>query len=138
MGGTIRRGDFEKEVFECVFASEDANLAVSAFAFTSPHSLIASDLSGGVSFVDTRVDGLDAVSSYQVHPKTCRNVDVHPVDTHYFATTGTEGNVFIWDSRKMAKNPHPVVTMRQTRTVNSAYFSPVTGNQLLTTGMDDF
>ena len=49
------------------------------------------------------------------------------------------GNVLIWDSRKMGnKNPQPVVTMRQTRTVNSAYFSPVTGNHILTTGMDDF
>ena len=56
--GTIRRGDFEKEVFECVFATEDENIAVSSFAFTSPHTIVASDLSGGVSFIDTRTDGL--------------------------------------------------------------------------------
>ena len=38
----------------------------------------------------------------------------------------------------MDKNPKPVVTMSQSRTVNSAYFSPLTGNHVLTTGMDDF
>ena len=38
----------------------------------------------------------------------------------------------------MSKKPSPVVTMPQSRTVNSAYFSPLTGNSILTTGMDDF
>ena len=48
------------------------------------------------------------------------------------------GNALIWDSRKMSSiHVSPVATMRQTKTVNSAYFSPVTGDRVLTTGMDD-
>lgn len=140
--GTIRMGDFEKGVFDLVFAHpEEKDIAISSFAFVTPTELVASDLSGGISTIDVRCDRKDfsdGITTYKAHPKSCRNVDVHPVNSNYCVSTGTEGSAHIWDLRKMSQNrPKPVLTINQARVINSAYFSPVTGNKILTTGMDD-
>ena len=48
-------------------------------------------------------------------------------------------NVHVWDARKMQskKNPKPLETLVHSKSVNSAYFSPVTGQSIVTTSMDD-
>ena len=56
----------------------------------------------------------------------------------YLAVISPFRTVNIWDLRKMkAKTPLPLWTGKHAKSVESAYFSPVTGHQLLTTSMDD-
>lgn len=73
-----------------------------------------------------------------IHKKGSKVVGLHcnPVDPNLFITCGNDHMARIWDIRYLDSNGHLAV-LSHPRVVNSAYFSPVTGNKILTTCQDN-
>jgi DNA damage-binding protein 2 len=62
---------------------------------------------------------------------TC--VDAHPRRSELLLTTSNDHSMKMWDVRNMAA---PVYTVKATRLLTSAYFSPITGSKILSTCCD--
>ncbi|XP_013390792.1 WD repeat-containing protein 76 [Lingula anatina] len=137
--GTIRRCDFNKAVFDELYATpeEDSNRC-SGFDFLDASNLVVSHSDGDVGLVDIRTKGLAAEHMYQCHRKSVKTINVHPVKKHYFLTGSTDGNACIWDIRQMKdKKPVSVDTLPHGRNLSSAFFSPQTGKFIVTCCVDD-
>ncbi|XP_064477316.1 WD repeat-containing protein 76-like [Ornithodoros turicata] len=133
---TIRRADIETGIFEEIYRAP-IDSGVLYFAWDGPSTMTVSFNDGHVSFVDTRMAG-DQVTRYDVHSHRVRTVDVHPSQSQYFVTASTDRLAKIWDRRKMSKRqPEPIATLQHRRSCTSAFFSPVSGDKVVTTSMDN-
>ncbi|XP_054719663.1 LOW QUALITY PROTEIN: WD repeat-containing protein 76-like [Uloborus diversus] len=129
---TLRCGDMEKEMFEEVHVNETS---LTYFDFLSAPVFIVSQQNGKVSIVDTRSSRKHAVS-HSCHDNKVKTVSVHPLERSYFVTSDTKGMIRVWDLRKLQKLP--IATNKpHKRSINSAFFSPVTGKNILSTSFDD-
>ncbi|XP_052265984.1 WD repeat-containing protein 76-like isoform X2 [Dreissena polymorpha] len=137
--GTLRRGDFESGVFDEVYSvPEEDDVLLRNFSFTSPHTMLVSQNTGNVALVDTRSKSTKAESTYDLNMRALRTVSVHPLQKEIFCTAGVEGTLRVWDLRKMKmKKNEPIVTLPHGKSINSAYFSPLTGKYILSTSLDD-
>lgn len=136
--GTLRCGHFEKNVFENIYYTpEDDDILLRNFVFISPQILLVSQSDGNVAVVDTRTQGYKADETFQASQKGLRTVDIHPTKPDYIITAGLDCNVCLWDIRKTKKKPTKICSMASGRMLNSAYFSPVTGNYILSTSQDN-
>ncbi|XP_062405535.1 WD repeat-containing protein 76 isoform X2 [Sardina pilchardus] len=135
--GAARAGDIERAVFEEVYRSDEG---LKGFDFLSHDftTLLIGDAGGDVAIVDTRTPGISHESLHTLDPKTLRSVHVHPMQKQYFVVTDSSG-AHIYDVRNLnKKSSKPVSTLNgHSRSVSYAYFSPDTGNRVLTTCMDD-
>ncbi|XP_061450746.1 WD repeat-containing protein 76 isoform X2 [Rhineura floridana] len=136
--GTLRCGDLTRAVFDEVYRNEEYHLSAFDFSTVDASTLIVAMWDGEVAVVDRRTPGTSSELSAKLNSKTTRTVHVHPVNRHYFIAAGAE-NVAIYDARHLEKSGgKPVVSLTgHTKSVASAYFSPVTGNRVLTTCADD-
>lgn len=131
---TIRCLDIERGIFDEVFRSPDDN-GVLCMDWGLHNSLIATHSDGMVSLVDSRTRER---SSYALHTRKVRTVDTHPVHEWCFLTGSTDGTARLWDVRNLSKKTaKPIAIMTHHRSCSSAFFSPLTGNQILTTSFDD-
>ncbi|XP_064601418.1 WD repeat-containing protein 76-like [Liolophura sinensis] len=140
--GSLRCAHFDRGVFEEVYSAPvDEYLLLRNFECLNVDSLLVGQSDGSVAMVDRRTPGTEAESLYSLHRKPLRTVSVHPVQKDYFITSCADGNVSLWDIRNlksgMKKNNSSIVDLHHGKGVNSAYFSPITGNFILTTSMDD-
>uniref|UniRef100_F7B4Q5 WD repeat-containing protein 76 n=1 Tax=Ciona intestinalis TaxID=7719 RepID=F7B4Q5_CIOIN len=111
------------------------------FIGKTSQSFILAKYGGDVMLCDTR-ESEDKFKTYGTGMRSLRGVSVHPVDSHYFAVSGNDktlGSALIFDMRKLLrKASHPVVTLHgHKKAANSAIFSPITGNKLVTCCYDD-
>ncbi|XP_060611414.2 WD repeat-containing protein 76 [Anolis sagrei] len=135
--GTIRCGDVTRETFEEVYRNEEYSLSSFDFLASDASTLLVGMWDGKVAVVDRRTPGSSSELSADFDSLT-RTVHVHPVNRHYFISAGAR-NVGIYDVRHLKTlGSKPVVSLAgHTKSVASAYFSPVTGNRVLTTCADD-
>ncbi|MCO5570673.1 hypothetical protein L7F22_024400 [Adiantum nelumboides] len=99
--------------------------------------VLASDNVGLLHQVDIRTNSRIG-KPLLIHKKGSKVVGLHcnPVDPDLFISSGNDHMARIWDMRfldsqgPLAELPHP-------RVVNSAFFSPKTGNKILTTCQDN-
>uniref|UniRef100_A0A3P9IKR3 WD repeat-containing protein 76 n=1 Tax=Oryzias latipes TaxID=8090 RepID=A0A3P9IKR3_ORYLA len=135
--GSLRCMDVEKAVFDDVYDIEDG---LKTFAFMSHDcsTLVVGDWYGEVAIVDRRTPGNSHESLHTLDTKTLRCVSVHPLQMHYFAVAESRA-VNIYDSRCLKKTKSKAVSLLQGHTlgVSSAYFSPCTGNRVLTSCLDN-
>lgn len=135
--GSLRCMDLQKAVFDDVYDIEDG---LKSFDFLSHDcsTLVVGNWFGQVAIIDRRTSGNSHESLYALDPKTLRCVSVHPLQKHYFAVAESKV-VNIYDSRCMKKNKSQAISMLQghSLSISSAYFSPCTGNRVLTTCMDN-
>ncbi|XP_035233010.1 WD repeat-containing protein 76-like, partial [Stegodyphus dumicola] len=129
--GSIRCGDLENRVFSEVYV--DKYSSCSYFDFLSPVSLIVGKKSGCIDVVDFR-NGKSSAKSHECHGHLIETVSIHPINKHYFITA-MHRTVSVWDLRKLQRKPVASITHPKNTTI-SAYFSPVTGNSILTTFCD--
>lgn len=138
--GTLRCGDFEKEVFNEVFSvPEENDDFFRNFSFIdSPHTMLVSHFSGNVSLVDIRTPSTSAEHVYQISKKSLRTVSVHPTQSQYFIAAGVDTKITLWDLRFLTqKSPKPIQMLElHTKAISSAYFSP-TGHKVLSCAADD-
>ncbi|XP_037549712.1 WD repeat-containing protein 76 [Nematolebias whitei] len=135
--GSLRCMDVEKAVFDDVYDT-DNDLKTFAFMSHDCSTLLVGNWYGEVSIVDRRTPGNSHESLHRLDPKILRCVSVHPLQMQYFAVAESR-EVSIYDSRCLKKTKtHPVSQLHgHAKSITSAYFSPCTGNRVLTTCMDD-
>ncbi|KAM3625669.1 uncharacterized protein V6R79_015769 [Siganus canaliculatus] len=135
--GSMRCLDVEKAAFDDVYDNSDG---LKWFDFMSQDcsTLVVGNWFGEVAIVDRRTPGNSHESLHSLDPKTLRCVSVHPVQRHYFAVAESKV-VSIYDSRYLRKTNSQTVSQLHghSLSISSAYFSPCTGNRVLTSCMDN-
>ncbi|XP_033108047.1 WD repeat-containing protein 76-like isoform X2 [Anneissia japonica] len=141
--GTVRCGDLNKLVFEDVYCTNpDEDQWLSYFDFLSPDGsqlLIGQNMKAGYAALIDRRTNSSPVQTYKLHDRNVKTVSIHPLKKNYFVTASTDTTVALWDLRMLSnegKNK-PLSYLPHLKTVSSAFFSPVTGSQVLTTSVDD-
>ncbi|XP_010079995.1 PREDICTED: WD repeat-containing protein 76, partial [Pterocles gutturalis] len=133
----LRCGDVTRAVFDEICRSEDS---FSSFDFLEDNAstAIVGHWEGNVAVVDRRTPGTSSELSADIGFKRTRTVHVHPVNKQYFIAAGSV-DVGIYDVRylKSSGNKPVSVLKGHTKSVASAYFSPVTGNRVVTVCADD-
>ncbi|XP_069766660.1 WD repeat-containing protein 76-like [Narcine bancroftii] len=136
--GTIRCGNVVASVFDEVYVSKKWNTSSFDFLAEDGSTLIVGHWDGDVAVVDRRTPSISGEQKRNLGVERLRTVSVHPVDRHYFVTAATRCAT-IYDVRNLKPSPKKAVAHMDAfiKYVSSAYFSPVTGNRLVTTSMDD-
>ncbi|NXI73459.1 WDR76 protein, partial [Anseranas semipalmata] len=133
----LRCGDVTRAVFDEIYRSEES---LSSFDFLEDNAstAIVGYWDGNVAVVDRRTPGTSLELSANIGFKITRTVHVHPVNKQYFIAAGSV-DVCIYDVRYLKSDGNkPVSTLKgHTKSVASAYFSPVTGNRVVTVCADD-
>ncbi|NXN67946.1 WDR76 protein, partial [Himantopus himantopus] len=134
---SLRCGDVTRAVFDEICRSEES---LSSFDFLEDNAstAIVGHWDGDVAVVDRRTPGTSSELSADIGFKRTRTVHVHPVKKQYFVAAGSV-DVCIYDVRYLKSNGNtPVSSLKgHTKSVASAYFSPVTGNRVVTVCADD-
>ncbi|XP_045889501.1 WD repeat-containing protein 76 [Micropterus dolomieu] len=135
--GSLRCMDVEKAVFDDVYGIEDG---LKTFDFMSHDcsTLVVGSWYGEVAIVDRRTPGNSHESLHSLDLKV-RCVSVHPLQKQYFAVAESKV-VSIYDSRCLKKTKSQTVSQLHghSLSINSAYFSPCSGNRVLTSCMDNY
>ncbi|KAK8976203.1 hypothetical protein V6N11_007694 [Hibiscus sabdariffa] len=132
--GFILLMDAEKEVFDLVHSCDDAIYSLSQQP-DSPASLYFGRRHGAMNVWDIRTG--KSSKNWMLHDKKINTISFNPKDPHIMATSSADGTARIWDLRTMSsQKPKTLKTVRHTRAVHSAYFSP-SGRSLATTCLDD-
>ncbi|KAM6388358.1 WD repeat-containing protein 76 isoform 1-T1 [Pluvialis apricaria] len=134
---SLRCGDVTRAVFDEICRSEES---LSSFDFLEDNAstAIVGHWDGNVAVVDRRTPGTSSELSADIGFKRTRTVHVHPVKKQYFVAAGSV-DVCIYDVRYLKSSGNtPVSSLKgHTKSVASAYFSPVTGNRVVTVCADD-
>ncbi|NXQ59590.1 WDR76 protein, partial [Anthoscopus minutus] len=134
---TLRCGDVTRAVFDEICRSEE-NFSCFDFLEENASTAIVSHWSGAVAVVDRRTPGASSELSADIGFSRTRTVHVHPVNKQYFLAAGSV-DVCVFDIRYLkAKGNKPLSSLTgHTKSVASAYFSPVTGSRVVTVCADD-
>ncbi|KAF2985826.1 hypothetical protein EK904_006739, partial [Melospiza melodia maxima] len=135
---TLRCGDVTRAVFDEICRSEED---FSCFDFLEENACtaIVSCWDGPVAVVDRRTPGVSPELSVDIGFRKTRTVHVHPVNKQYFLAAGSL-DVCVFDVRYLrnTKENKPLSSLTgHTKSVASAYFSPVTGSRVVTVCADD-
>ncbi|XP_021442302.2 WD repeat-containing protein 76 isoform X1 [Oncorhynchus mykiss] len=135
--GTLRSTDVEKAVFDEVYRIKDG-LRTFDFLSHDCSTLVTGDWYGDVAIVDRRTPGTSHESLHSLDTKTVRCVHVHPVQKQYIMVA-ENSIVSIYDARCLkASSTEPVSQLYgHSKSISSAYFSPGTGNRVVTTCLDN-
>ncbi|KAK9840258.1 hypothetical protein WJX74_006309 [Apatococcus lobatus] len=160
--GTLKELDIEtgsdKELLNCNpegwitgVTDEKAWIMLYGLGVSWRRSLIAvGDSKGMVYFLDRRQK--DPICCHQLHKKGNKvtSADFHPVDKDLLLTASNDWQAKLSDMRMLCapltegskgkgqmQPPIEVVSMEHPKVVNSAWFSPVTGQKIMTTCIDN-
>uniref|UniRef100_A0A8D1CUR5 WD repeat-containing protein 76 n=1 Tax=Sus scrofa TaxID=9823 RepID=A0A8D1CUR5_PIG len=135
--GTVRCGDFSRAIFDEVYRGEGSSFSSFDFLAEDASTLIVGHWDGSMSLVDRRTPGTSYEKLINSSLSKIRTVHVHPVHRQYFITAGLR-DIHIYDARRL--NPsrsQPLISLTEhTKSIASAYFSPLTGNRVVTTCAD--
>ncbi|NXM76837.1 WDR76 protein, partial [Serilophus lunatus] len=134
---SLRCGDVTRAVFDEICRSEEG---LSFFDFLEENGCTAlvGCWDGAVAVVDRRTPGATSELSADIGFRKTRTVHVHPRSRQYFLAAGLV-DVAVFDVRYLKpKGNKPVSCLSgHTKSVASAYFSPVTGSRVVTVSADD-
>ncbi|KAK2505847.1 hypothetical protein MC885_019814, partial [Smutsia gigantea] len=135
--GTLRCGDFSRSVFEEVYRDERSSFSSFDFLAGDASTLIVGHWDGRMSLVDRRTPGTSYEKLINSSLRKIRTVHVHPVHRQYFITAGLR-DIHIYDARHLnPRGRQPLISLTEhTKSIASAYFSPLTGNRIVTTCAD--
>ena len=91
----------------------------------------------------TRIDirTKSPTGEFSAHEKRVNSVHIHPHCEYLLVSSARDGNVEVFDTRMLTPDLEedivPINSFRHVDGATSAYFSPITGNSVLTTGLDD-
>ncbi|XP_074405157.1 WD repeat-containing protein 76 isoform X2 [Zonotrichia albicollis] len=135
---TLRCGDVTRAVFDEIYRGEE-DLSCFDFLEENACTAIVSCWDGPVAVVDRRTPGVSPELSVDIGFRKTRTVHVHPVNKQYFLAAGSV-DVCVFDVRYLrnTKENKPLSSLTgHTKSVASAYFSPVTGSRVVTVCADD-
>ncbi|XP_048173225.1 WD repeat-containing protein 76 isoform X2 [Corvus hawaiiensis] len=121
-----------------VICRSEENFSSFDFLEDNASTAIVGHWDGGVAVVDRRTPGMSSELSVDTGFRRIRTVHVHPVNKQYFLAAGSV-DVCVFDVRYLkAKGNKPLSSLTgHTKSVASAYFSPVTGSRVVTVCADD-
>ncbi|EPS73176.1 hypothetical protein M569_01579, partial [Genlisea aurea] len=132
--GCIRLMCVEKELFDMVYYT-DYTVTTIALNPHNTNSLFFSEGKGGLNMMDMR--RRKKMLSCDLHEARINTIDFHSERENLVATSSTDATACIWDLRKLGGDKATELrSIRHSRAVNSAYFSPG-GKFLATTSYDD-
>ncbi|KAM5171015.1 WD repeat-containing protein 76 [Mantella aurantiaca] len=136
--GSARCGDVTRCVFDEIYRDEEENFSSFDYLSADGSVLIVSHWDSKLSLMDRRTPGMTYEVRAPVDLSSPRTVSVHPLQRELCAVAGAR-DVCVYDVRQLSrKKVHPVISLPgHTRVVYSAFFSPVTGNRILTTCADN-
>ncbi|XP_003475508.3 WD repeat-containing protein 76 isoform X1 [Cavia porcellus] len=135
--GTLRCGDFSKAAFDEVYRNESKSFSSFDFLTEDAATLLVGHWDGTLSLVDRRTSGTSYEKLICSSMGKIRTVHVHPVHRQYFMTAGLR-DIHVYDTRHLSsRRSQPLVSVTEhTKSIASAYFSPVTGNRVVSTCAD--
>ncbi|XP_039088728.1 WD repeat-containing protein 76 isoform X2 [Hyaena hyaena] len=135
--GTLRCGDFTRAIFEEVCRDERSSFSSFDFLGQDASTLIVGHWNGNISLVDRRTPGTSYEKLINSSLRKIRTVHVHPVHRQYFIAAGLR-DIHIYDARRLnPRGSQPLISLTEhTKSIASAYFSPLTGNRVVTTCAD--
>ncbi|XP_077329622.1 uncharacterized protein LOC143963766 isoform X4 [Lithobates pipiens] len=135
--GTMRCGDVTRSVFDEIYRDEEESFSFFSFYSADGSVLVVSHWDSTISLMDRRTPGTTYEVRSPVDLLNPRTVSVHPLQRELCVVAGA-GDVCIYDVRQISsKKLRPVVSLPgHSKYVSSAFFSPVTGNRVLTTCTD--
>uniref|UniRef100_H3C598 WD repeat-containing protein 76 n=1 Tax=Tetraodon nigroviridis TaxID=99883 RepID=H3C598_TETNG len=134
--GSLRCMDVEKAAFDEVYDFGDG-LRTFDFMSHDCSTLVVGSVYGDVAIVDRRTPGSSHESLHSLHTNVLSCLHVHPVHKQYFLVAESR-TVKIYDNRSLKSKSGPVSELQgHSLRVGSAYFSPSTGNRVLTSCGDD-
>ncbi|NXD83919.1 WDR76 protein, partial [Halcyon senegalensis] len=134
---SLRCADVTRAVFDEVCRTQ-GSFSCFDFLEDSARTAVVGHWDGAVDIVDRRTRRTSPELSADIGFKRTRTVHVHPVNKQYFIAAGSV-DVCIYDVRYLKqKGNKPVSSLGgHTKSVASAYFSPVTGHRVVTVCADD-
>ncbi|NXP46368.1 WDR76 protein, partial [Heliornis fulica] len=134
---SLRCGDVTRAVFDEVLRCEE-NLSSFDFLDDGASTAVVGFWSGDVAVVDRRTPRTSPELSADIGFRRTRTVHVHPVHRQYFVAAGAV-DVCVYDVRHLKRRRNDPVSALEghKKSVASAYFSPVTGNRVVTVCADD-
>lgn len=147
--GIVRRGDVNSRQFDKIFSTSDESFQEQHFGCRTTWHDEADNLlyvaigSGDVSIVDLRTNKVSF--TVDCHVRSVRTVQLHPTNENYFLTSSGIGEIGVFDIRKANEknssiekiNINPQGSATRGKGLTSAFFSPHTGNKIVTTCNDD-
>ncbi|XP_076814725.1 WD repeat-containing protein 76-like [Clavelina lepadiformis] len=132
--GVLRSLDLQHQTFQKALMSS-SSMSLSSFDFQDIGCdvIIVGCYRGEVVICDRRLQS--KIDTHQAHDRVVKCISVHPRHRNYFATSSNDCKVKIFDFRKLAREVKCLNEAQ--KTVDSAYFSPLSGDKLLTTSLDD-
>jgi len=104
------------------------------------------DNSGALHCVDARMakssSSAASVGSFMAHSKRVNNVHLHPKCEHLLVSSSRDARVNLFDTRMMRTSDDeqsikPINSLRHLFNATSAFFSPISGNKIVSTSWDD-
>ncbi|EHB10372.1 WD repeat-containing protein 76 [Heterocephalus glaber] len=120
-----------------VYRNESRSLSSFDFLAESAATLLVGHWDGALSLVDRRTPGTSYEKLINSSMTKIRTVHMHPVHRQYFITAGLR-DTHVYDARYLnPRRSQPLVSLTEhTKSIASAYFSPVTGNRVVSTCAD--
>ncbi|XP_029701670.1 WD repeat-containing protein 76 isoform X2 [Takifugu rubripes] len=134
--GSLRCMDVEKAIFDDVYDFDDG---LKSFDFMSHDcsTLVVGNFYGSIAIVDRRAPGNSHQSLHSLNSMVLRCIHVHPVARQYLLVAENK-TVKIYDNRYLKSKSKAVSELYgHSLSITSAYFSPSTGNRVLTSCSDD-
>lgn len=76
-------------------------------------------------------------STFELNAGKLKSLSHHPTDQRYFITGAVQGRVELWDIRYLETGREALASLPSPRGVLSAFFSPLTGNRILSCTADN-
>lgn len=120
-----------------MYRNEGSSPSSFDFLAEDASTLLVGHWDGHLSLVDRRTPGTSYEKFFNSSLGKIRTVHVHPVSRQYFITAGLR-DVHIYDVRCLnLRGSQPLISLAEhSKSIASAYFSPVTGNRVVTTCAD--
>nr|CAB3267727.1 WD repeat-containing protein 76 [Phallusia mammillata] len=137
--GILRASDMTSGMYkEAVIDNQENPPTAFDFQSLSGDVILSGSYDGSVVVTDTRIRE-KTVNTFEAHSKNIKCVSVHPVKREYFATCGNDTKLKIFDMRTVTSNHSKALAVvhEHGKSIDSAFFSPLTGNKILTTSLDD-
>ncbi|KAK7810199.1 hypothetical protein U0070_010363 [Myodes glareolus] len=124
-------------LWDLVYRNEGSSPSSFDFLAEDASTLLVGHWDGRLSLVDRRTPGTSYEKLFNSSLEKIRTVHVHPVSRQYFIAAGLR-DIHIYDARCLkSRRSQPLLSLAEhTKSIASAYFSPVTGNRVVTTCAD--
>nr|XP_051677713.1 WD repeat-containing protein 76 isoform X2 [Oryctolagus cuniculus] len=123
-------------LWDLVYRNERSSFSSFDLLAEDASTLIVGHWDGSMSLVDRRTPGTSCEKLINSSMRKIRTVHVHPVHRQYFITAGLS-DTHIYDARHLKPRSQPLISLTEhTKSIASAYFSPLTGNRVVTTSAD--